>query len=310
MYLPKPVLKPMQLPPSRLQLQLPQKKNKTVHFYSEPMFFLYICYVHFIAFLLRTYSFFFSNTKSSILEEIDDTYLYIEKQKKIFLDTFFDIDTKRIKNKEKWNENIDTKCYSDSQDLILQENNDLELQWKRRLLYETTPRGNIIMFYDLYKQAFAYVSDQQMNYAILNACAMKYVRIFRCFDFFVDVNILPFDLISPFSLLQEQIDKKEKEKIVEKKKEMGVFFDKDAPFIKPILKKKNVSFAEEISIKEEKQLRDYHNVFRYLGKISNLPLLIKRIAVKTHPDLSIPMESFDYVSFKKMQQKKTLDEQN
>ena len=306
MHLQKPLQKQMQL-----QLQKPQqKKNRTVHFFSDPMFFLYMCYVHFIAFLLRTYSLFFSNTKTSLVEEIDDTNLFIEKQKKIFLDTFFDMESKTIKNKEKWNENIDTKCYSSSdlQDLIQQENNDFELQWKRRLLYETTPRGNIIMFYDLYKQAFAYVSDQQMNYAILNACAMKYVRIFRCFDFFLDVNILPFDLISPFSLLQEQIDKKEKEKIVEKKKEMGVFFDKDAPFIKPILKK-NVSFATDISIKEkeEKQVRDYHNVFRYLGKISNLPLLMKFIPVKTHPVLSVPVESFDYVSFKKMQQKKTVE---
>ena len=68
---------------------------------------------------------------------------------------------------------------------------------------------------------------------------------------------------------------------------------------------KNVSFATDVSIKEEKQLRDYHNVFRYLGKISNLPLLMKIIPVKTHPVLSVPVESFDYVSFKKMQQKKT-----
>jgi flagellar biosynthesis GTPase FlhF len=93
----------------------------------------------------------------------------------------------------------------------------LELQWKRRLLHESTPRGNIIMYYDIYKQAFTYVSDQQMNYDILNACAMKYVRIFRCLDFFVDVNILPSGYISPFSLLQEEMDKKEMEAALEKK---------------------------------------------------------------------------------------------
>jgi len=286
--------------PKQMQLQKPQqKKYKTIHFLSEPMLYLYMCYVHFIAFLLRIYNSIFIILKKPEKIEIDDTFLFIEKQKKLFLDTFFDIENKVIKNKEKWNENIDPICYSDLQDLILQENNDLELQWKRRLLYETTPRGNIIMYYDLYKQAFAYVSDQQMTYAILNACAMKYVRIFRCFDFFVDVNILPFDLISPFSLLQEQIDKKEKEKIVEKKKEKGICFDKDAPFIKPILKK-SVSFSP---VEEEKK-RDYHNNFRYLGKISNLPLLMKIVPVKKHPTLSIPVESFDYVSFKKMQQKK------
>ena len=312
-----------QIQPFLQQRQL-QKKNRTVHFHSEPLFFLYIYYVHFIAFLLRiyNYSLFFFNTStvSSSLIEIDETQLFIEKNKKIFLNTFFDMETKTIKNKEKWNENIDVRCYSELQDLILQENNDLELQWKRRLLYETTPRGNIIMYYDLYKQAFAYVSDQQMTYAILNACAMKYVRIFHCFDFFVDVNILPFHIISPFSLIQEEIEKKERDKLIEKKKEMGVFFDKDAPFIKPrstntnteiksILKTKKVMFVvdDEEEDKKEKNMRDYRNIFRYLGKISNLPLLSKIVPVKNHSSLSIPIQSFDYISFKKLQQEKKME---
>jgi len=300
--------------------QQKQKKYRTVYFFSEPFLFLYMHYVHFIAFLLRIFHslFLFHKGTSPVIEMPDETELFIEKHKKTFLNTFFDMKTKTIKNKEKWNENIDVKCYSDLQDLILQEeNNELESHWKRRLLYESTPRGNIIMYYDLYKQAFAYVSDQQMTYAILNACAMKYVRIFHCFDFFVDVNILPFNIISPFSLIQEEIEKKDREKIIEKKKEKGVFFDKDAPFIKPksnnnnteiktILKTKKVIFEEDIIEKEKNERdRDYRNVFRYLGKISNLPLLSKILPVKKHPTLDIPVQSFDYISFKKLQQKKT-----
>lgn len=297
------------------KLTLPQqRKTKTIHFFSDPIFFVYIYSAHFIAFLFRLYdsilSFSFS-TPVNITLQLDDTQIYIEKQKKMFLDTFFDRETETIKNKEKWNINIDSKCYSELSELMIHENNELELQWKRRLLYESTPRGNIIMYYDIYKQAFAYVSDQQMTYDILNTCAMKYVRIFRCLDFFVDVNILPFGLISPFSLIQEEMDKKEKEKIIEKKKELGVFFDKSAPFIKSKEKskeksilKKTVSFVEE---KKIKIIRDYRNMFRYLGKMSNLPLLMKVIPVKTHPVLSIPVESFDYVSFKKMQQQKNID---
>jgi hypothetical protein len=295
-----------------LQQRQMQKKIRTVHFRSEPIFFLYIYYVHFIAFLLRIYNYLFLliHKSTPVIETIDETQLFIDKHKKKFIDTFFDMETKTIKNQEKWNENIDINCYSELPNLILQENNDIELQWKKRLLYETTPRGNIIMYYDLYKQAFAYVSDQQMTYDILNACAMKYVRIFHCLDFFVDVNILPFNIISPFSLIQEEINKKEKEIIIEKKKEIGVFFDKDAPFIKPkstntelksILKTKKVMFVEE---EDKAEIRDYRNIFRYLGKISNLPLLIKTIPVKTHPVLSIPVQSFDYVSFKKLQQQK------
>ena len=277
-----------------LQQRNPQKK-KTVHFCTEPLFYLYIYYVHFIAFLLRIYNYLFLKTSLPI-KEIDETLVFTEKQKQIFFDTFFDFENKTIKNKDKWNENIDPSCYSLDflQDLTFVENNEFELQWKRRLLQLITPRGNIIMYYDFYKQAFAYVSDQQMPYIVLNACAMKYVRIFRCFDFFIDVNILPFDLVSPFSIIQEEMDKKEREKITEKKKEKGILFDNNAPFIKPILKKKDTIISK----------RDYRNNFRYLGKMSNLSLLTKIVPIKKHPLLSIPVESFDYVSFKKMQQNK------
>lgn len=306
-------------------------KTKTIHFYSDPFFFLYIYFAHFIAFVLRIYKSFFSQNTPLLLK--DETQLYIEKQTDFFLNVCFpsidvlndssgNSDTIILEKKEKWNSNIDPRCYSADflNNLFLEENNELELQWKRRLLHESTPRGNIIMYYDIYKQAFAYVSDQQMNYDILNACAMKYVRIYRCLDFFVDVNILPFDIISPFSLMLEENEKKEREKSIEKRKEMGIFFDSNAPFIKPkhitnnssnmnpeiksILKQKSVSFSNETDTPEyKKPLRDFHNVFRYLGKISNLSLLVKIIPVKKHPVLSVPIESFDYLSYKNMQKK-------
>jgi len=51
-------------------------------------------------------------------------------------------------------------------------------------------------------------------------------------------------------------------------------------------------------------------VFRYLGKMSNLPLLMKIVPVKKHPVLSVPIESFDYVSFKKMQQQQKKKEED
>jgi hypothetical protein len=44
--------------------------------------------------------------------------------------------------------------------------------------------------------------------------------------------------------------------------------------------------------------------------MSNLPLLMKIVPVKTHPVLSVPIESFDYVSFKKMQQQQKKKEED
>jgi hypothetical protein len=58
-----------------------QKKTKTVHFFSDPIFFIYIYYAHFIAFLFRLYDFILFNKSTNITIQLDDTQVYIEKQK-------------------------------------------------------------------------------------------------------------------------------------------------------------------------------------------------------------------------------------
>jgi hypothetical protein len=219
----------------------------------------------------------------------DETLLFIEKQTDRFLYLFTLPDEER----NLWNKNIDDRMYSlDSfQKLMLDETNELEPEWKRRILMVSTPRGNVIMFYDIYKQAFAYVSDQHMNYPILNACAMKYVEIYNCIDFFIDGNVLPEGFVSPFVLLQEEAEKREKEKQVEKKKEMGIHLG-NAPFAK--LKTYKVSDEKQEPVKIQPT-----NIFRYLGKISNLSLLQKiKKPVKVNPLITCPIESFDYLSYK------------
>lgn len=70
-------------------------------------------------------------------------------------------------------------------------NNEQEQVWKRRVLMDSTPRGNLIMYYDPYKLGFAYYSDVYLPYHILNAAAMKYVVMYRCRDFFVDELVIP-----------------------------------------------------------------------------------------------------------------------
>lgn len=81
----------------------------------------------------------------------------------------------------------DLKKYTE----IFQEpNNEHELKWKRRILYMTTPLGNVAMYYDPYKMGFAYYADQYIRYDILNAVAMHYVKIYKCIDFFMDENIV------------------------------------------------------------------------------------------------------------------------
>jgi hypothetical protein len=162
------------------------------------------------------------------------------------------------------------------------------------------------------------VSDQHINYSILNACAMKYVRLYRCLDFFVDVHVLPEGVVSPFSLMQEEADRREKEKSKEKKKELGINF-KDAPFAKlktyrdPNTNPNTKESKETNDTKIEKETTpkmDYKNNFRYLGKISNLSILQKPDApIKQNPLISVPIESFDYLAYKNMYKKKWVEEE-
>jgi len=247
------------------------------------------------------YSFF---PKPSLKIPKDETQLYIEKQTIRFLKLF---PYKDEETKKRWNNNIDERCYSlDSfQELMADEKNELEPEWNRRLLIENTPRGNIIMYYDIFKQSFAYVSDQHMNYAILNACAMKYVQVYCCIDFFMDESILPEGIVSPFLLLQQESEKKKKEKQSEKKRELGIPF-KDAPFAKlktyrssvnEIVQKKKV-ILNETELKKSRNIETNNN-FRYLGKISNLNILQKpKTILKVNPLIQCPVESFDYLAYK------------
>ena len=132
-----------------------------------------------------------------------------EKYKKTAKQRFLDIYS-RNSVLVTYNSNIEPVFYlrPQYQTAIALENNALETAWKRRILMETTPRGNIIMYYNAYKRGFAYFSDQTIPYDLLNAVAMKYVVTFRCLHFFLDEQVVPSDYASPFVQLYELEDAK------------------------------------------------------------------------------------------------------
>ena len=101
------------------------------------------------------------------------------------------------------NMNVDPIFYNKKQyiELQLSESNELENMWKSRILFQNTPRGNIAMFYNVYKLGFSYYCDVNMPYDILNAVAMKYVIMNQCRDFFLDEEITPVE--SPLLKLVE-----------------------------------------------------------------------------------------------------------
>jgi len=112
--------------------------------------------------------------------------IYIDRNLNRFLKTY--------DSTEKYSENIATGFYEKDglKQMLIEANNQLELEWKRRILYESTPRGNIMMHYDPYKLGFVYYSDTNiMNVGLLNAAAMKYCITYRCRDLFVDNGVTP-----------------------------------------------------------------------------------------------------------------------
>jgi hypothetical protein len=111
---------------------------------------------------------------------------YIERNKSIFLRTY-----DRLEN---WNANIEPEINDATKlaEILSTPDNHLEKKWRSRVLIENTPRGNVVMFYDIYKRAFSYYCDNAvMPYEIMNAVAMKYVVTFCCRDFFVDSATIP-----------------------------------------------------------------------------------------------------------------------
>ena len=121
--------------------------------------------------------------EESILEK---TNKYIKKRRDEFIKKVENVKAYQI---YKRNANIPPVFYSKNEysKVLEDEKNPIEKEWKTRILFETSPKGNIIMYYDSYKQGFSYYTDaNSIDYKLLNAVAMKYVLTYACLDFFMD----------------------------------------------------------------------------------------------------------------------------
>jgi hypothetical protein len=145
----------------------------------------------FFIYLFQWISTTFKLKQQKQLENKDPKEIYLETRKRTFLALFYE---KTEPTTATWNANLDD-AMRDPKTLaaILEDpDNELERKWRRMVLIEPTPRGNVFMYYDAYKQGFAYYCDNTvMPYDIMNAVAMKYVITFRCRDLFIDSNVLP-----------------------------------------------------------------------------------------------------------------------
>jgi hypothetical protein len=185
-----------------------------------------------------------------------------------------------------YDKNIDPAFYDNKsfKEALQEENNDIEKLWRTRILFENTPRGNVIMYYDAYKIGFAYYCDQYVPYDILNAVAMKYVLTYQCRDFFVDEMARPENAPSKILKLIEE-PKKEEEKKTEGENNSSKISVKNGPFAK--LKSYNMVSSKVETNKTEKEpttsteekkdekKEKHRNRFVNLGKIVNFSFIQK-----------------------------------
>lgn len=209
----------------------------------------------------------------------DENNEYIEKHHQCFLESY--------NSHIDYNENIQKEFYMKEEydKLIVQNNNILESSWKHRILIEDSPFGNIIMFYNSYKQGFSYYSDENVPYIFLNAVAMKYVLKYFCRDFFIDNSIVPKSACSPFLHIHE----------IEKSKEHNKKIDiTKGPFAKfKTYKPEPKVFDKDGNKKKEKKIENFiKNKFIMCGKIyqfSPLQSVPKKAVIQ---DIPINYSSF------------------
>jgi len=194
----------------------------------------------------------------------DPVVKYIENNKDKLLENYSTI-----------NANTDLVFYNkkELQELLVEKNNELEKIWKTRILFENTPRGNIVMYYDVYKHGFAYYCDTNgIPYNILNAVAMKYVTVYYCRDLFLDNEYLQEDKASPLIKLyledENEKDSEDTNKLLEKLDHSA--FARLKNYKTKDSKESDKKDTEKISQKEYSR-----NTFVNMGKICNFNFLQK-----------------------------------
>lgn len=169
---------------------------------------LYICFAVSRACVYKTYRF-FNPPIAAPIEKLPPNYDEIYKK-------YINIYATPEKNPEA-NINIDCDLYDyEKRKMIFkEEKNECEEHWKRKLMYEFTSRGNVIIYYNPYKHAFMYYSDENsIPYNIMQYIAKKYAVMFRCRDFYIDPVTYPNNRIL-------EVMKKEEDALKTKPKKVG-----------------------------------------------------------------------------------------
>ena len=182
-----------------------------------------------------------------------------------------DIETREIKYEEKYLDRLDGmkgKRLSEERLKALENS----------IVMETTPLGNVIMYWDEKREGFVYYSDATIPYRYLEVVARKYVIMNDCKEIYVDMREeLKEAETRKQKRKEEQERKKEEEKKREEKKETVVKKSVFAKLKNPIsLTKGKEKEKEKEKLKEDPLLiKERSNKYSCEGRIRNFSFLKK-----------------------------------
>jgi len=196
--------------------------------------------------------------------------------------------TDKDKDKSK-DVSYENKYYDKFQEM---ESEDLEEEavnsLKNSVLYEITPKGRIVMYYDFEKESFIYYCDtKDVPYLYLETVARKYALTYHCKKIVVDIK-KELEVARETSIVNENNNKS--------KLLIGIKADSLFASFKSYNRKGS---GGSKTINKKFILRQNANRYSYAGKVSEFPFL------KTNDyKLEKPMEKMDYETFKKLMAKK------
>lgn len=202
----------------------------------------------------------FSTTSQDSILKIDKNKDYIEK-KINKLQNF-------LKNPEKINKNMKSNYYNIEE---FSNDMDIENEWKRKIAIIYTPLGNVFMYYNVYKLAFSYCSDQNIPFPLLNAAAIDYVINYNCLDFLADEeNLTNYNnvFLNNLKNFHDSSNGKTKKKFLEN----DVFVKS-----KPKIQEKQEEEEKKEEKEEEKEKNYFKNKFINCGKFSTIDIFKKKI---------------------------------
>ncbi len=172
------------------------------------------------------------------------------------------------------NANIDPILYKyeDRKGIFDDPANIYEKQWKSRVMYDYTPRGNVLMYYNPYTLAFTYHSDEQtIPYTILQKMAIKYVTMYRCKDFYIDPDNRPTNKMLDLLQKEEDAMKSKNAKINDITKVVGG--NTSGGNVYASLKDYRSPSASTTTVKKSVPITKFSNKFVRIGKINDYNIL-------------------------------------